>query len=252
MTQAGVGVDDNHGVRVQDRHHGRHGLRPRSPSPTNCVLYLFGTPGPGAVLVPVERPVRRGPGRGRPGRHARLEVSFDVMGRLEERGVPFVVAVNTFPGRAPVPPSRNCEPRSTCPRRSPSSSCDVRRRASSRDVLLDPDALPARPRHEGRAHLSRAPTHTRRDHHACIARSETGRLERHSPDRTGEPLLEPPPGCPAHGLGPGGLLRRCTRRTTWRGCTRRCANSTGRWRPRCSTTTYRCGWSSGRREPRTW
>ncbi|NEB07338.1 cytochrome P450, partial [Streptomyces coelicoflavus] len=31
--------------------------------------------------------------------------------------------------------------------------------------------------------------------------------ERHSPTGTGEPLLEPPPGCPAHGLGPGGLHR---------------------------------------------
>ncbi|MFJ4272278.1 cytochrome P450 [Streptomyces coelicoflavus] len=31
--------------------------------------------------------------------------------------------------------------------------------------------------------------------------------ERHSPTGTGEPLLEAPPGCPAHGLGPGGLHR---------------------------------------------
>ncbi|MEV5762467.1 cytochrome P450 [Streptomyces tendae] len=31
--------------------------------------------------------------------------------------------------------------------------------------------------------------------------------ESHSPTGTGEPLLEPPPGCPAHGLGPGGLHR---------------------------------------------
>ena len=61
------------------------------------VLYLFGTPGQerfwflwnglfegalGAVVLVDTR---------------RLEVSFDVMGRLEERGVPFVVAVNSFP-----------------------------------------------------------------------------------------------------------------------------------------------------------
>ncbi|MET9358536.1 cytochrome P450 [Streptomyces sp. NPDC006617] len=31
--------------------------------------------------------------------------------------------------------------------------------------------------------------------------------ESHSPTGTDEPLLEPPPGCPAHGLGPGGLHR---------------------------------------------
>ncbi|AKZ54730.1 putative cytochrome P450 [Streptomyces ambofaciens ATCC 23877] len=31
--------------------------------------------------------------------------------------------------------------------------------------------------------------------------------ERHSLTGTGDPLLEPPPGCPAHGLGPGGLHR---------------------------------------------
>ncbi len=61
------------------------------------VLYLFGTPGQqrfwflwnglfegalGAIVLVDTR---------------RLEVSFDVIGRLEEADVPFVVAVNSFP-----------------------------------------------------------------------------------------------------------------------------------------------------------
>ena len=67
------------------------------------VLYLFGTPGQqrfwflwnglfdgalGAVVLVDTR---------------RLEVSFDVIGRLEERGVPFVVAVNSFPDAPRLP-----------------------------------------------------------------------------------------------------------------------------------------------------
>nr|WP_202436774.1 cytochrome P450 [Streptomyces sp. SID5910] len=38
-------------------------------------------------------------------------------------------------------------------------------------------------------------------------RSDTVTPERHAPTGTGDPLLAPPPGCPAHGLGPGGLHR---------------------------------------------
>ncbi len=78
------------------------------------VLYLFGTPGQerfwflwnglfegalGAVVLVDTR---------------RLEVSFDVIGRLEERGVPFVVAINSFPERARPTRPRNCGPPSTC------------------------------------------------------------------------------------------------------------------------------------------
>src|ERR1700761_8072776 len=96
MTQAGVGVDDVAGVERKTSttvamDFGRISIN------DELVLYLFGTPGQqrfwflwnglfqgalGAVVLIDTR---------------RLEVSFDVMGRLEERGVPFVVAINSFP-----------------------------------------------------------------------------------------------------------------------------------------------------------
>ena len=99
------------------------------------MLYLFGTPGQerfwflwnglfegalGAVVLVDTR---------------RLEVSFDVIGRLEERGVPFVVAVNSFPDgpRYPVADLRSALDLAP---EIPIVECDARRRASSRDVLM--------------------------------------------------------------------------------------------------------------------
>lgn len=99
------------------------------------VLYLFGTPGQerfwflwnglfegalGAVVLVDTR---------------RLEVSFDVMGRLEERGVPFVVAVNSFPD-APRYPVEELRTALDLAPEIPILECDVRRRASSKDVLM--------------------------------------------------------------------------------------------------------------------
>ena len=99
------------------------------------MLYLFGTPGQerfwflwnglfegalGAVVLVDTR---------------RLEVSFDVIGRLEERGVPFVVAVNSFPD-APGYPVDDCAAALDLPGGSRSSSATPARRASSRDVLM--------------------------------------------------------------------------------------------------------------------
>ncbi|MFB7333311.1 ATP-binding protein [Streptomyces adustus] len=134
MTQAGIGVDDNYGsdtktattvamdfgrIRITDQ----------------VVLYLFGTPGQerfwflwnglfegalGAVVLVDTR---------------RLEVSYDVMGQLEERGVPFVVAVNSFPDGPRYPVEDLREALDLTPE-IPIVECDVRRRASSRDVLL--------------------------------------------------------------------------------------------------------------------
>ncbi|MFF9213743.1 MULTISPECIES: ATP/GTP-binding protein [unclassified Streptomyces] len=134
MTQAGVGVDDNFGsdsktattvamdfgrIRISDE----------------VVLYLFGTPGQerfwflwdrlfdGALGAVVLLDTRR------------LEVSYEVMGRLEERGVPFVVAVNTFPD-APRYPVEDLRQALDLVPDIPILECDARRRASSRDVLL--------------------------------------------------------------------------------------------------------------------
>ncbi|HEY8986988.1 MAG TPA: ATP/GTP-binding protein [Streptomyces sp.] len=134
MTQAGIGVDDDCGsdtktattvamdfgrIRISDE----------------FVLYLFGTPGQerfwflwnglfegalGAVVLVDTR---------------RLDVSYEVMGRLEERGVPFVVGVNTFPDgpRYPIPVLRGALDLNP---RIPIVECDVRRRASSRELLV--------------------------------------------------------------------------------------------------------------------
>ncbi|GAA3961951.1 ATP/GTP-binding protein [Streptomyces marokkonensis] len=134
MTQAGIGVDDNFGSASKTAttvamDFGRISITDQ------LVLYLFGTPGQerfwflwnglfegalGAVVLVDTR---------------RLDVSFDVMGRLEERGVPFVVAVNTFPD-APRYPVAELRAALDLAEEIPILDCDVRRRASSRDVLL--------------------------------------------------------------------------------------------------------------------
>ncbi|MBQ1000596.1 MULTISPECIES: ATP/GTP-binding protein [Streptomyces] len=134
MTQAGIGVDDNYGSDTKTAttvamDFGRISITEQ------LVLYLFGTPGQerfwflwnglfegalGAVVLADTR---------------RLEVSFDVIGRLEERGVPFVVAVNTFPD-APRYPVADLRTALDLAEEIPIVECDVRRRASSRDVLM--------------------------------------------------------------------------------------------------------------------
>ncbi|MBA2946398.1 GTP-binding protein [Streptomyces himalayensis] len=134
MTQAGIGVDDNYGSETKTAttvamDFGRISLT------DELVLYLFGTPGQerfwflwnglfegalGAVVLVDTR---------------RLEVSFDVMGRLEERGVPFVVAINDFPD-APSYPTADLRTALDLPPEVPMVRCDARRRASSRDVLM--------------------------------------------------------------------------------------------------------------------
>lgn len=134
MTQAGIGVDDNFGSQTKTAttvamDFGRISITEQ------LVLYLFGTPGQerfwflwnglfdgalGAVVLIDTR---------------RLEVSFDVMGRLEERGVPFVVAVNTFPD-APRYPISELRTALDLPEEIPIVECDARGRASSRDVLM--------------------------------------------------------------------------------------------------------------------
>ncbi|POX54026.1 ATP-binding protein [Streptomyces sp. Ru71] len=134
MTQAGVGVDDNFGSETKTAttvamDFGRIRISEQ------VVLYLFGTPGQerfwflwdrlfdGALGAVVLLDTRR------------LEVSYEVMGRLEERGVPFVVAVNTFPD-APRYPVEDLRQALDLIPEIPILECDARRRASSRDVLM--------------------------------------------------------------------------------------------------------------------
>ncbi|TGB00083.1 ATP/GTP-binding protein [Streptomyces sp. MZ04] len=134
MTQAGIGVDDNYGSESKTATTVAMDFGRISIS-EELVLYLFGTPGQerfwflwnglfegalGAVVLIDTR---------------RLEVSFDVIGRLEERGVPFVVAVNDFPDapQHPIPALRTALDLDEVV---PIVKCDARQRASSRDTLL--------------------------------------------------------------------------------------------------------------------
>jgi signal recognition particle receptor subunit beta len=134
MTQAGVGVDDTVGIEGKTTttvamDFGRISLN------EELVLYLFGTPGQerfwflwnglfdgalGAVVLVDTR---------------RLEISFDVIGRLEERAVPFVVAVNRFP-ESPSYAVEDLQEALDVPETVPIVECDVRKRESSRDALL--------------------------------------------------------------------------------------------------------------------
>ena len=134
MTQAGADVDDVAGVERKTSttvamDFGRISIN------EELVLYVFGTPGQerfwflwnglfegalGAVVLVDTR---------------RLEVSFDVIGRLEERGVPFVVAANTFPG-SPSYPTEELRAALDLPADVPIVACDARTRESSRDVLM--------------------------------------------------------------------------------------------------------------------
>ncbi|MEU8586267.1 ATP/GTP-binding protein [Streptomyces sp. NPDC048664] len=134
MTQAGIGVDDDYGsdsktATTVAMDFGRIGITEQ------LVLYLFGTPGQerfwflwnglfeGALGAVVLLDTRR------------LEVSFDVIGRLEERGVPFVIAVNSFPD-APRYPVEELRLALDLAPEIPIVECDARRRASSRDTLM--------------------------------------------------------------------------------------------------------------------
>ncbi|MFD6415446.1 ATP/GTP-binding protein [Streptomyces sp. NPDC060194] len=134
MTQAGVGVDENRGVDDKTATTVAMDFGRISIS-DELVLYLFGTPGQerfwflwnglfegalGAVVLVDTR---------------RLQVSFEVIGRLEERGVPFVVAVNSFPD-APRHPVESLRAALDLADEVPMVDCDARQRASSRDTLL--------------------------------------------------------------------------------------------------------------------
>ncbi|MCT2590762.1 ATP/GTP-binding protein [Streptomyces sp. N2-109] len=134
MTQAGAGVDSLVGAEHKTEttvamDFGRISIDER------LVLYLFGTPGQerfwflwkglfegalGAVVLIDTR---------------RLEISFSVVNRLEERGVPFVIAVNNFPD-SPCHPMSDIRAALDLPDHVPMVTCDARDRSSSRDVLM--------------------------------------------------------------------------------------------------------------------
>ncbi|OKJ02969.1 GTP-binding protein [Kitasatospora sp. CB01950] len=134
MTEAGVGIDDLAGVERKSSTTVAMDFG-RITISDQLVLYVFGTPGQerfwflwnglfegalGAVVLVDTR---------------RLEVSFDVLGRLEARGVPFVVAVNSFP-ESPLHSLDELRGALDLPPHVPIVECDARLRDSSRDVLM--------------------------------------------------------------------------------------------------------------------
>ena len=134
MTEVGRGLDDVRGVEQKNAtteamDFGRISIN------EELVLYLFGTPGQqrfwflwtglfegalGAVVLVDTR---------------RLEASFDVLGRLEAGGVPFIVAVNVFPD-APAHALEDVRAALDLNPSVPIVACDARSRSSSRDALL--------------------------------------------------------------------------------------------------------------------
>jgi uncharacterized protein len=134
MTQAGAPIDDLSGVPAKTTttvamDFGRLTLS------DDLVLYLFGAPGQhrftplwadlsnGALGALVLADTRR------------LEQSFDVMTLLEERGLPYAVAINRFDDAPDFPEEELREALDLLPS-TPLISCDARDRGSSTEALI--------------------------------------------------------------------------------------------------------------------
>ncbi|GAA4860077.1 GTP-binding protein [Kitasatospora terrestris] len=135
MTAAGVGVDDLSGrpektTTTVALDFGRITLNSR------LALYLFGTPGQQRFW-----PLWEDLSRGALGAIAlvdtrRIDESFDVLGQLEEQGIPFAVAVNLFPDTPRYPEEELRAALDLLPE-VPILQCDARNRRAAYDVLID-------------------------------------------------------------------------------------------------------------------
>ncbi|MFJ8621480.1 GTP-binding protein [Kitasatospora sp. NPDC093550] len=134
MTRASIGVDSLDGVQDKSTttvamDFGRITVR------EDLVLYLFGTPGQfrfwfmwddlalgalGAIILADTR---------------RLESSFAAVDFFEQRGIPFAIGVNCFHGRREATPEEVRRALDLGPE-VPVVLCDVRERASSKELLL--------------------------------------------------------------------------------------------------------------------
>jgi signal recognition particle receptor subunit beta len=134
MTRASIGIDSLEGVQDKSTttvamDFGRITVR------EDLVLYLFGTPGQfrfwfmwddlalgalGAIVLADTR---------------RLESSFAAVDFFEQRGIPFAIGVNCFHGRRDASPEDVRRALDLGPE-VPVVLCDVRERASSKELLL--------------------------------------------------------------------------------------------------------------------
>jgi signal recognition particle receptor subunit beta len=134
MTQAGVPVDDLAGVPAKTTttvamDFGRLTLS------DELVLYLFGAPGQ-QRFTPLWHDLARGAlGALVLADTRRLEHSFDVMTMLEERGLPYAVAINRFDAAPAFPDEELREALDLLPA-TPLVTCDARDRGSSARALI--------------------------------------------------------------------------------------------------------------------
>lgn len=134
MTQAGAAVDDLEGVRDKDTttvaiDFGRRTL------PHDLVLYLFGTPGQRRF-----KPLWEDISRGALGALVlvdtrRLGDSFEVIDMIEERGLPYAIAVNTFDDAPSYEPMLLRDHLDLAPE-TPLVTCDARDPGSTVDALI--------------------------------------------------------------------------------------------------------------------
>lgn len=135
LTAAGTGVDDLTGREGKTTttvalDFGRITLNPK------LALYLFGTPGQQRFW-----PLWEDLSRGALGALAlidsrRIDESFDVLGQLEEQGIPFAVVVNVFPD-SPHHPEDELRAALDLLPDVPILHCDARDRQAAYDVLTD-------------------------------------------------------------------------------------------------------------------
>lgn len=105
------------------------------PSPANIMLYLYGTPGQRRFLPLWEDIALGALGALVLVDTRRLDESFEVMDLIEERGLDYAVAVNTFP----TSPDYNLETlrsKLDLEEHTPLVTCDAREKNSSLDALI--------------------------------------------------------------------------------------------------------------------
>jgi uncharacterized protein len=134
LTEASVGVDDLAGVEGKTTttvalDFGRLTLN------EHLVLYLFGVPGQQRFTQLWHDMTRGALGALVLADTRRLEHSFDVMGLLEEYGLPYAVAVNHFDGAPTIDEADLREALDLLPE-TPLITCDARDRRSSAQALI--------------------------------------------------------------------------------------------------------------------
>ncbi|MBE1531228.1 GTP-binding protein [Actinomadura algeriensis] len=133
MTEAGEGIDDLTGV------HAKRGTTVafdfgRISLDESRVLYLFGAPGQERFWFLWDRLFAGSLGAVALVDTRRLADSFHCIDRLEAQGMPFVVAVNRFPGSRP--PLDRVRAALRLDERVPLIDCDARTHDSSKAVLI--------------------------------------------------------------------------------------------------------------------